>query len=351
MKKIKVGILGATGAVGQRFIQLLENHPWFEINFLLASKNSAGKKYKDAVNWKLNSKIPKNIKNQMVHCTGNAPVLAPYIQNTQIMFSGLDSSIALEIEQYFASLGKHIVSNSKNHRMFNNIPLLIPEINHEHIKLIYNQTEKGKIITNPNCSTTFFTLIAGIINQKWPIESMFVNTMQAISGAGYPGLSSFDILDNVIPYIGNEEEKMEKEPLKIMGSINKFSDIKISTHANRVGVIDGHLENITIKFKNTSPSIEEIKAELNNFISPLYDMKLPTAYKNPVQVFEENDRPQTRLDRGFLNGMGVSVGRIRKDNIFDVKMTVLGHNTIKGAAGGAILNAELLINELNSLKK
>ncbi len=352
MKKIKVGILGATGAVGQRFIQLLENHPWFEVNFLFASENSAGKLYKDAVNWKLDTRIPENIKNQMVYSKNSYSVQG--IKDTEIMFSGLDNSIALETEQEFAALGKHIVSNSKNHRMFDSVPLLIPEVNHEHIKLIYTQKEKGKIITNPNCSTTFFTLIAGILNKKWPIESMSVVTMQAISGAGYPGLSSYDILDNVIPYIGGEEEKMETEPLKIMGALNNdkidYANIKISSSANRVSVIDGHLETLSIKFKNNPPSTEEIKSELQNFISPLYSMGLPSAYKNPVQVFEANDRPQTRLDRGFLNGMGVSAGRIRTDSVFDIKMTVLGHNTIKGAAGGAILNAELLTKELKVSK-
>ncbi len=346
MEKIKVGVLGATGAVGQRFIQLLENHPWFEINFLLASEKSANKLYKDATNWKLNTPIPENIKNLMIYSN---PLDAP--KNTKIMFSGLDNSIALEIEQKFASMGKHIVSNSKNHRMFERVPLLIPEVNHEHIKLIYTQSEKGKIITNPNCSTTFFTLIAGVLNKKWPIESIFVVTIQAISGAGYPGLSSYDILDNVIPHIEGEEEKMETEPLKIMGKLKNnridYASIKISSSANRVAVIDGHLETLSIKFSSTPPSIDEVKTELNNFISPLYNLNLPSAHKNPIQVFEVNDRPQTRIDRDFLNGMGTSVGRIRKDSIFDIKMTVLGHNTIKGAAGGAILNAELLVKELN----
>jgi aspartate-semialdehyde dehydrogenase len=344
MYKIKVGVLGATGAVGQRFIQLLENHPWFEVDFLLASNRSSNKKYKDAVNWKLNNQIPEYAKDLTVYSIDDEN-FGENFDEIKILFSGLDSSVALEIEQKFVKMGKHIVSNSKNHRMFDNIPLLIPEINHEHIKLIYTQKEKGKIITNPNCSTTFFTLVAGIINKKWPIEAMFVVTMQAISGAGYPGLPSYDILDNVIPYIGDEEEKMEIESLKILGTLNNdkidYSNIKISTHANRVSVIDGHLESVSIKFKNNSPSVQEIKDELSNFISPLYELNLPSAYKNPVQVLEQNDRPQTRVDRDFLNGMGVSVGRIRKDPVFDIKMTVLGHNTIKGAAGGAILNAEL----------
>jgi len=352
MRKIKVGILGATGAVGQRFIQLLESHPWFEIGFLLASKRSSGKKYKDAVNWKLNFKIPEYAQNLNVASIEDENI-DEKVKDIEIMFSGLDSSVALEIEQKLAKMGKHIVSNSKNHRMYEDIPLLIPEINHDHIKLIYTQKEKGKIITNPNCSSTVFTLIAGVIDKRWPIESLFVVTMQAISGAGYPGLSSYDILDNVIPYIGDEEEKMEEEPLKIMGKMDgdklNFSDVKVSSHANRVGVIDGHLESMSIKFKKDSPSIEEIKEELGNFVSPLFKLQLPFAHKHPIQVMQELDRPQTRIDRDFLDGMGVSVGRIRKDPIFDVKMTVLGHNTIKGAAGGAILNAELLVKELGLL--
>jgi len=352
MKKIRVGILGATGAVGQRFIQLLENHPWFEIGFLLASKRSSGKKYKDAVNWKLNFKIPKYAQNLNVASIDDNDI-DEKVKDISIMFSGLDSSVALEIEQKLAKMGKHIVSNSKNHRMYEDIPLLIPEVNHEHIKLIYKQKESGKIITNPNCSSTVFTLIAGVIDKKWPIESLFVVTMQAISGAGYPGLPSYDILDNVVPYIGDEEEKMEEEPLKIMGKMHGekliFSDVKVSSHANRVPVIDGHLESMSIKFKENSPSVEEIKEELSSFVSPLYSMQLPFAHKHPIQVMQELDRPQTRVDRDFLDGMGVSAGRIRKDPIFDIKMTVLGHNTIKGAAGGAILNAELLVKELGLL--
>jgi aspartate-semialdehyde dehydrogenase len=349
MKKIKVGILGATGAVGQRFIQLLENHPYFEITFLLASEKSSGKKYSRSVSWKLKEDIPEKVKDLKVYSIKDD--IKKLTNDVKILFSGLDSSIALDIEKTFLKIGKHVVSNSKNHRMLKDVPLLIPEINHEHINLIYSQKEKGKIITNPNCSTTFFTLVAGILNKKWPLKAISVTTMQAISGAGYPGLPSYDIINNVIPYISGEEEKMETEPLKILGLLNNnsitYADIKISSSANRVAVIDGHLESLSLSFKNISPNINDIKKELSEFISPLYKMNLPSAVKYPVKIFDTPDRPQTRLDVNRLNGMGISVGRIRKDNIFDVKMTVLGHNTIEGASGGAILNAELLAKKLS----
>ena len=341
MKKIKVGILGATGAVGQRFIQLLENHPIFEVDFLMASKRSSGKKYIDAVNWKMDTPIPNSIRDIVVQSETKTDSL--------LLFSGLDSSVALEIERAFAEDGKIIISNSKNHRMYDNVPLLIPEVNYDHIKLVESQKSKGKIITNPNCSTTFFALVAGVLNKRWPIKEINVVTMQAISGAGYPGLPSYDILDNVIPYIEGEEEKMEIEPLKIMGKLLKdkieYSDIVISSQANRVAVIDGHLENLSIKFKKDTPSVEEINDYLESFESDLYHMGLHSAVKNPIKVFKElKNRPQTRVDRMIENGMAVSVGRVRKDPIFDIKMVVLGHNTIKGAAGGAILNAELYCN-------
>ena len=350
MKKVKVGILGATGAVGQRFVSLLSEHPWFEVNFLLASQKSSGKFYKKAVRWILDQDLPVNIGDLKVYSFDDVSKNKELIKDLFLVFSGLDSSVALDIEKYFANEGIHVVSNSKNHRMEKYIPLLIPEINYEHIKLIYSQDTKGKIITNPNCSTTFFTLIAGILNKKWPIDSISVTTMQAISGAGYPGVASYDIFDNVIPFIPGEEEKMESEPLKILGKFEKnginYSDIKISASANRVGVIDGHLESVFINFKDIKPSIEQIKNELKNFNSPLFDLELPSAHRKPIRVFDDFNRPQSRLDRNFLNGMGVNVGRIRKDNIFDVKMTILGHNTIKGAAGGAVLNSELLLKEL-----
>ncbi len=342
MEKIKVGILGATGAVGQRFIQLLENHPWFEVVFLVASQKSAGKLYKDAVKWKLETPIPKKVKDLFIFDISNLNT-----NGAKILFSGLDSSVAGEVEEFYAKNGYIIISNSKNHRMVENVPLLIPEINYEHINLINHQSYKGAIITNPNCSATFFTLVCGILNKKWPIEMINVVTMQAISGAGYPGIASYDILGNVVPFISGEEDKMESEPQKIMGTIDDckiiHEDIIISASANRVAVIDGHTESISVSFKGDVPSIEELKNELKNYESPIYKMNLPTAVKFPVRVMEEDDRPQPRLDIGYENGMAVSVGRIRKDNIFDYKMTILGHNTIKGAAGAAILNAELFV--------
>ncbi len=341
MKKIGVGILGATGAVGQRFIQLLENHPWFEVVFIAASQKSSGKKYENAVKWKQTTTIPWNIANMTV-----SNVDSKEINGAKIMFSGLDSSVAEEVEQFYAKMGIAVISNSKNHRMDSNIPLLIPEINYEHIKLIENQSWSGVIITNPNCSATFFTMVAGVLNKKWKIKNINVVTMQAISGAGYPGIPSYDILGNVIPFISGEEDKMETEPLKIMGELKdnqiEFADIIISAQANRVAVIDGHLESVSISFKETPPTVDEIISELQNYESPLTKFNLPSAPKYPIRVMIEDDRPQPRLDANFENGMVTSVGRVRKDSIFDYKMAILGHNTLKGAAAAAILNGELL---------
>ncbi|MBN2695776.1 aspartate-semialdehyde dehydrogenase [bacterium] len=341
MKKIGVGVLGATGAVGQRFIQLLENHPWFEVVFIAASQKSSGKIYEKAVKWKQTTSIPKNISTMLV-----SNVDSKNINGAQIMFSGLDSSVAEEVEKFYAEMGVFVISNSKNHRMYENIPLLIPEINYEHIKLIEKQPWSGAIMTNPNCSATFFTMVAGVLNKRWKIKNINVVTMQAISGAGYPGIPSYDILGNAVPYIGGEEEKMETEPLKIMGELKdgvvEFADITISSQANRVAVIDGHLESVSISFKETPPTIEEIIRELESYESPLSKFNLPSAPKYPIRVMKEEDRPQPRLDAGFENGMVTSVGRVRKDSIFDCKMTVLGHNTLKGAAAAAVLNGELL---------
>ena len=337
MNKIKVGILGATGAVGQRFVQLLENHPYFELTSLAASERSANKTYYELMKdkWFISKEIPEYVKKIIVEeCKPNL--------DCRLVFSALDSSIAGEIETEFAENGYIVSSNSKNHRMDEDVPLLIPEVNSNHLNLIKNK--EGFIVTNPNCSTIGLVLALAPLHKKFGVKKVFVTTMQALSGAGYPGVSSLDILDNVVPYISGEEEKMESEPLKILGKFenNKinFSDMKISAHCNRVSVRDGHLETVSFELYKKA-SIEEIKNELINF-NPLKDLNLPSAPKHPIVIKEENNRPQPKYDRDEGNGMSCVIGRIRNCNILDYKMILLSHNTIRGAAGGAILNAELL---------
>jgi len=337
MNKIKVGVLGATGAVGQRFVQLLENHPYFELTSLVASEKNANKTYEETMKnkWFVSSKIPEYAKNIILsECKPNL--------NCNLVFSALDSSIAGEVETEFVDKGYIVSSNSKNHRMDEDVPLLIPEVNSNHLDLI-----KGKsnfIVTNPNCSTIGLTLALAPLHKKFGVEKIFVSTMQALSGAGYPGVSSLDIFDNVIPYISGEEEKMESEPLKILGELNNNkinnASIKISAHCNRVGVKDGHLETVSFELKE-KPTIEEIKNELIEF-NPLKNLNLPSAPKQPIIILKEENRPQPKHDKDEGNGMSCVVGRIRKCSILDYKMVLLFHNTIRGAAGGAILNAELL---------
>lgn len=331
MKKINVAILGATGAVGQRFAQLLENHPWFELIELCASEKSTGQKYREAVNWKVSSQIPQNVAGLKIKaCKPNL--------KSKLVFSALDSNVAGEIEENFAKKGYIVVSNSKNHRKDPDVPLLIPEVNPEHLSLIEVQKkrQKGFIVTNPNCTTVGLVMVLKPLHDLFGIKQVMVTTMQALSGAGYPGVSSLDILDNVIPHIGEEEEKVEEEPLKILGA-----DFKISAHCNRVAVRDGHMESVEISFAK-KPSLEQVINAFEKFKSEPQKLKLPFAPKNPIVYRAEIDRPQPVLDRDTQKGMSVIVGRVRKANILDVKLTLLVHNTIRGAAGAAILNAELL---------
>lgn len=343
MKKIPVGILGATGNVGQRFVQLLSDHPWFEIKHLCASASSAGKKYKDVVNWKVSASIPNDIANLVVeNCEP--------IKGTRIAFSALDSSVAGEIEEKFANSGYIVISNSKNHRMDPDIPLLIPEVNPEHLSLIEEQRKrigksKGFIVTNPNCSTIGLSMVLKPLDDAFGIRQVLVTTMQALSGAGYPGVASLDALDNVVPFIGDEEEKMETEPLKILGKFVKgkirYPNIKISAQCNRVSVRDGHLESVELSFYK-SPEPAQVAKVLAEFVGEPQRLNLPSAPPFPIIVREENDRPQPILDREVSNGMSVTVGRIRRSKVLDIKLTLLVHNTIRGAAGAAVLNAELL---------
>jgi aspartate-semialdehyde dehydrogenase len=342
MNKIKVAVLGATGSVGQKFIQLLENHPYFDLVELGASDRSAGKKYKDAVNWFMPSPIPNSVADIIVkNC-------APPFES-RIVFSGLDSSVAGEIEDNFAKAGYVVVSNSRNHRFDPDVPLLIPEVNSDHLQLLPLQKYSGgAIVTNPNCSTIGMVMALKPLFDNFGLEAVNVVTMQALSGAGYPGVSSLDSTDNVIPFISGEEEKLETEPLKILGSFNgsgiSHTDFKISASTNRVPVIDGHTESIQVKLKHKA-SKEDILRVWNEFSAEPQHLDLPFAPLKPIYYFSEEKYPQPRLHRNIDKGMATSVGRLRDCKLFDYKFTVLSHNTVRGAAGGAILCAELMVKK------
>jgi aspartate-semialdehyde dehydrogenase len=340
--KIPVGILGATGSVGQKFIQLIENHPFFEIVQVMASDKSAGKKYKDAVSWFLPTPIPEKVSNLLVdNCVPDKKI--------RFVFSGLDASVAGDIETEFAEAGFTVVSNSKNHRFDKNVPLLIPEVNPDHLDLVTSQQHNGgMIITNPNCSTIGLTLALKPMEDAFGIEDINVVTMQALSGAGFPGVSSLSIMDNIVPYIGGEEEKIESEPLKILGILDnntvKFKKFRMSAQCNRVPVIDGHLEVVQVNLKEKA-SKESLIETWRNFRGEPQVLKLPTAPEKPIHYFDDPLYPQPRLHRNLENGMAVSVGRLKECPIFDYRFVVLSHNTMRGAAGGALLCAELLIKK------
>jgi aspartate-semialdehyde dehydrogenase len=339
--KYPIGILGATGMVGQRFIQLLEHHPWFQVTWLAASDRSRGKTYGDAANWRLDTPLPERVA-RMTVAPAN-PEGAP-----KIIFAALDAAIAREIEPRFAAAGCAVVSNSSAYRMAPNVPLVIPEINAEHLHLIEEQPSRrqsgGYMVTNPNCSTIGLVMALKPIEERFGIEQIVVTTMQAVSGAGYPGVPSLDILGNVVPYIGSEEEKMEEETLKLLGKLEGHAVIplaaRISASCNRVAVEDGHTESVSIKLARPATR-EEILAAWAEF-RPLAGQGLPTAPDQPIEWAPQEDRPQPRLDRNRGNGMAVTVGRLRPCGVLDWKFTALSHNTIRGAAGAAILNAELL---------
>jgi aspartate-semialdehyde dehydrogenase len=343
--KYPIGILGATGMVGQRFIQLLEKHPWFEITWLAASDRSSGKKYTDAAKWRLDTPLPERVARMTV--SPAEPEGAP-----KIIFAALDSDIAREIEPKFAAAGCTVVSNSSAFRMHPSVPLVIPEVNAGHLNLIEEQTWRkesgGYMVTNPNCSAIGLVLALKPIVERFGIEQIFVATMQAISGAGYPGVPSMDILGNVVPYIKSEEEKMEAETLKLLGRLEGHAvtplAARMSAHCNRVAVEDGHTESVSIKLGNKlgRPATREELLEAWAEFRPLAGQHLPMAPEQPIEWAPQEDRPQPRLDRNRGRGMGVTVGRLRPCGLLDWKFTVLSHNTIRGAAGAAILNAELL---------
>lgn len=338
-KKIPVGILGATGSVGQKFVQMLSDHPWFEIKELAASESSSGKKYEDVVEWFLPTPIPEGIKKIEVRkCQANL--------DSKIVFSGLDSSVAGEVETEFAKNGYAVISNSRNHRLDEEVPLLIPEVNPDHIELVKRQNfEKGFIATNPNCSVIGLCIALKPLVDNFGVEKVNVVTMQSVSGAGNPNKTNMNIEDNVIPFISGEEEKMEIEPLKIFGRLNgsriRYSEFDISAQCNRVNVSEGHLETVQVKLKNPA-TIKDIKRLWKNFSSVPQELKLPYAPIQPIHYFEEEHYPQPKIHRDLEKGMAVSVGKLRPDKFFDYRFTVLSHNTARGAAGGAIICAELL---------
>ena len=343
-KKFRVGILGATGVVGQRFVQLLQGHPQFEITALAASDRSQGKTYAEACTWRLPGDMPDQVREFVVQAP--APPL-----DCDFVFSSLPGEVANTAELDFARAGYPVISNSSSHRMGADIPLLIPEVNPDHIALIDVQRknrgfDRGFIVTNPNCSAIAIVMALAPLHAQFGITACVVTTMQALSGAGYPGVASLDATDNVIPFIGGEEEKVEAETLKLLGRVHGASieDAKMSVSAqcNRVNVTDGHMASVRVKLSQ-SASLDQIKSALSSFTAKPQQLKLHSAPANPVIVRDQNDRPQPRLDRDAGNGMSVTVGRLLADKVFDYRFVALGHNTIRGAAGAAILNAELLV--------
>jgi aspartate-semialdehyde dehydrogenase len=343
MAKIPVGVLGATGAVGQRFVQLLDGHPWFELVELAASDRSAGKRYADACTWRLATPPPAAVAETTVLGLDAA-------FKSKILFSGLDSSVAGEAESRLAARGHAVVSNSRNHRMADDVPLLIPEVNPGHLDALVAQRKRtggGYVVTNPNCSVVGLAMALAPLERECGIESVYVVTLQALSGAGYPGVASLDINDNVVPYIGGgEEEKIEAEPRKILGrwtgSSFEMAGMAISASVHRVAVTDGHTMAMFVRLKRRM-GVEEASRVLSGFRGEPQERKLPFAPAQPIHVLRGDDRPQPRLDRDRERGMAVSVGRVRTDSQADLRLEALVHNTIRGAAGAAILNAELLV--------
>lgn len=352
MIRFRVGILGATGVVGQRFIQLLQGHPQFEMTALAASGRSQGKSFAEACTWRLPGEMPESVKSIAVQAP--APPL-----DCDFVFSSLPGEIAAQTEEDFARAGYPVISNSSSHRMSADVPLLIPEVNPDHITLIDAQRknrgfDRGFILTNPNCSAIAIVLALAPLHAKFGITSCVVTTMQALSGAGYPGVPSLDATDNVIPFIGGEDEKVEAETVKLLGRVDGDSiqpaAMTVSAQCNRVNVTDGHMASIRVKLSQTA-TLTEIRDALSSFVALPQQLQLHTAPSRPVIVRDEEDRPQPRLDRDAGNGMSVTVGRIMPDSVFDYRFVALGHNTIRGAAGAAILNAELLVSRGYLLKR
>jgi aspartate-semialdehyde dehydrogenase len=356
MGKLRAGVLGATGMVGQQYIRLLENHPWFEVTFVAASPNSAGKKYSEAVKgrWNMNTPIPSKVADLIVE---DANIVSKALGKCDFVFSALelDKAATLSLEEEYAKNDMPVVSNCSANRFTSDVPMLLPEINHSHLGIIPAQKKnhnfnKGFIVVKPNCSLqSYLTPLYAIEAKGYKISRVILTTMQAVSGAGYPGVPSLDIVDNIIPFISGEEDKSEKEPLKILGEVKdgKFVNaqgIKFSAHCNRVPVVDGHTACVSIEFadKSRKPSKEEILKIWGEFKSVPQELDLPSAPKQPIIYTNEENRPQPRKDRDQDKAMAVVVGRLRECNVFDYRFVGLSHNTVRGAAGGGILNAELL---------
>jgi len=341
-RSIEVGVLGATGVVGQHFVSRLSRHPWFRPVWLAASERSEGKAYADAAPWRLAAPMPKAAATRTVHACvpGNAPT---------ILFSGLDASVAGEVESAFAAAGHIVVSNARNHRMDPLVPLLIPEVNADHLAVIAEQRAAkgwpGAIVTNPNCSTVVLASALAPL-RRFGLSRVVVSTMQAVSGAGYPGVPSLDILGNIVPFIGGEEEKMQSETQKILGSDGGRvpHQVRISAHTNRVPVIDGHTMTVSVEF-DAAPDVAAVIEAMRTFRGRPQDLGLPSAPDPAIEVMSEPNRPQPRLDADRGDGMTVCVGRVRPCPVFHVKFVAMGHNVVRGAAGAAILNAELMVAE------
>lgn len=342
IKRWPVAILGATGAVGQTFIRLLAGHPWFEIAEVAASERSEGKPYADAAKW-LEGEMPASVARMIMLPTDPKHVKSP------IVFSALDSGVAGDAERAFAAAGRFVLSNAKNFRMEPDVPLVIPEVNASHLQLIDRQRKergwKGAIVTNANCAATVAAVALAPLQEKFGIDKLFMTTMQAVSGAGYPGVPSLDILGNVIPYIADEEPKIEREMLKLLGTYEgneiRMADMKVSTHTNRVAVEHGHTVAITASFRERVTPVMALEA-LRAWKGDEATWNLPSRPEKPLAVTDDPARPQPRRDVNAGGGMTVTVGRVREDPILDIRMIAMGHNTIRGAAGGSVLNAELL---------
>ena len=342
-KKIPVGVLGATGSVGQRFVQLLDEHPWFKVAAVTGSARTVDSLFGDSCRWILPEPMPEGVRKLKV-----LPTL-PVIPDLPLVFSALPSKIAQTVEPAYAQAGVMVCSNASAFRQDIDVPLLLPEVNPDHTSLLITQREKrgwsGGIVTNPNCTSTGFTIVLTALQKQFGVQRVFMVSMQAVSGAGYPGVASMDIMDNVIPYIAGEEEKVEWEPRKMLGVLNEgkfqLADMQLTVHCNRVPVSDGHTVCLSVELKN-KPSADEVLAALVSYEPPQVSSDLPSSPKPVIKDLEQQARPQPRLDRMIGKGMTTVVGRLREDNLLDWKMVVLSHNTIRGAAGGSLYNAELL---------
>jgi len=354
MERLKVGVLGATGMVGQNYLRLLHDHPWFEVSYVGASPRSAGKRYTEAVQgrWHMNAPIPVDIQDLVV---GDANSVQAAQKKCDMVFSAIEAAKdqVRSLEEAYAAAGIPVVSNNSAHRATADVPMMVPEVNWAHTELIKVQRQardwdRGCIAVKPNCSVqSYVTPLFALMQAGYPLEAVIVSTLQAVSGAGFPGPASLQMIDNVIPYIGGEEEKSEQEPLRILGTLAKGQvqpepNLRISAHCNRVPVIDGHMACVSLKFAENKPSIQDIIQIWQDFSSEPQKLDLPSAPQPPIVYLDEPDRPQPRVDRDAGNGMAVTVGRLRPCHVFDYRFVGLSHNTVRGAAGGAILTAELL---------